>query len=74
MPELIDTSTGTVFVGSLDDPADVMAAAAIAARCETFSVDDEDECYLMGARSCFDCRARRWVPNGFSCMRGALRG
>jgi len=59
-------------VGSLDDPADLAAAAEIAAHCTAFAVDDEDECYLMGARSCFDCRARRWVPGGFSCLRDRL--
>lgn len=70
---IVDTETGSVFVGNLDDDADLAAAAAIAASCAGFSRDDDDECYLEGdGASCFNCRARRWVRGGFTCSRGLL--
>ncbi|MGB4593433.1 MAG: hypothetical protein WBI63_06625 [Coriobacteriia bacterium] len=70
---MIDTDSGLVFVGSLDDDGDLVATAAIAASCAAFSRDDDDECYLQGDDpSCFNCRARRWVRGGFTCARGLL--
>ena len=61
-----------VFEGSLDREEDVVAAAAVAAACGGYRRDDEDEDYLGGAVNCFGCRYRRWVPEGFTCLRGAL--
>lgn len=75
MARIIDTESGIVFEGSIDDPEDVRAAAAAASRCQAFARDDDDECYADGdGPTCFNCRARRWVRGGFTCMRGLLRG
>jgi hypothetical protein len=63
---------GAVFEGSLDREEDVAAAAAVAAACGMYRGDDEDEDYLGGVVNCFGCRYRRWVPEGFTCLRGAL--
>lgn len=63
---------GAVFGGSLDRAEDVASAAALAAACASYRRDDEDEDYLAGARNCFGCRYRRWVPDGFTCLRGEL--
>ena len=74
MAPLRDTDAGPVFVGSVDAEADVAAASTVAAACPSFSADEEDECYIEGdAPNCFNCRGRRWVPDGFTCLRGGLR-
>ncbi len=72
MAGLMDTATGTVFLGDVEDPEAIRISSLIAADCTGFSADDDDECYIGEGRSCFDCRARRWVPGGFTCMRGLL--
>jgi len=72
MAGLIDTAAGTVFLGAVEDSEAVSAAARMAAGCSGFSADDDDECYVGEGPSCFDCRARRWVSDGFTCMRGLL--
>jgi hypothetical protein len=60
------------FRGSLDSDDDLAAAAKAAAGCGAYRRDDEDEDPLDGALSCFGCRYRRWVPGGFTCMKGRL--
>jgi hypothetical protein len=62
------------FVGMLDSGDDLAAAAQIAQGCAGFSADEDDECYAPEEVSCFNCRARRWQPDGFTCMRGLLGG
>jgi hypothetical protein len=75
MAPIIDTESGPVFVGNVDEDESLSAAAGIARDCGAFSLDDDDECYVEGnAPNCFNCRARRWAQNGFSCTRGLLRG
>jgi hypothetical protein len=44
-------------------------AARIAAGCETFSPDDEDEQVADEPRSCHNCRYRRWTAASFSCCK-----
>jgi len=61
-----------VFRGAIDRDDDLAHAASIAASCSLHRLDDDDEDYLAGARSCFSCRYRRWVPSGFTCMKDAL--
>lgn len=74
MAPLHDTGSGIVFTGSIDDARDLFEASLIAAGCAGFSRDDDDECYVEDDRAtCFNCRARRWVPDGFSCMKDLLR-
>lgn len=73
MSRIIETASGPVFVGSLDDDADLMHAASIATRCSGYSRDEDDECYVEGASpTCFNCRGRRWTADGFSCLKGLL--
>jgi len=70
---VLDTGTGLVFVGSIDADGDLTAAAAIAMLCDSFARDDDDECYVDGGDpTCFNCRARRWVRDGFTCTKGLL--
>jgi hypothetical protein len=60
------------FRGSVDSDDDLAAAAWAASMCGTYRRDDEDEDPLGGALSCFGCRYRRWIPDGFTCMKGLL--
>jgi hypothetical protein len=75
MTPVIDTDSGAVFDGNVDSAADLSATAAIASQCAGYSRDDDDECYVDGDDpTCFNCRARRWMAEGFSCMKGLLGG
>jgi len=69
---LTRTDGEPAFRGSVDSDDDLAAAARAAASCGTYRRDDEDEDPLDGALSCFGCRYRRWVPDGFTCMKGLL--
>ena len=57
------------FIGFLEVQADLDAAAVLARACASYRVDADDEDYLDGARSCFNCRYRRWLAKGFSCAK-----
>lgn len=75
MSPIIDTKSGLVFEGSVDEPESLTLAEKIACDCAAFALDDDDECYVEGdAPTCFNCRARRWTQGGFSCTKGLLRG
>lgn len=73
MTPVVGADSGAVFIGSVDSEGDLAAAAAIALTCAGFTRDDDDECYVDGdASTCFNCRARRWITGGFTCMKGLL--
>jgi hypothetical protein len=69
---LEQTLTGVAFRGSVDADEDVAVAARVASACASYRRDDEDEDLVGGAANCFGCRYRRWVPDGFSCMKDLL--
>ena len=48
---------------------DWAGAARIAALCETFHPDEEDEQVADELLSCFNCRYRRWTVASFSCCK-----
>ena len=75
MPPISHTPSGVVFIGDIDSAADLIDAALLASRCDGYSRDDDDECYVTGdGPTCFNCRGRRWVSEGFTCMKGLLSG
>jgi len=75
MSPILDTESGPVFAGSVDEDASLAAAVSVASQCDGFSEDDDDECYVdSGEPSCFNCRGRRWTAVGFTCTKGLLRG
>jgi len=47
---------------------DWQTAAGIAAICQGFMDDDEDELAADEAVSCYNCRYRRWTADSFLCM------
>lgn len=51
-------------------------AVRIAAACAAFREDDETEQTANEARSCYNCRYRRWTRAAFTCCKGGqvLRG
>lgn len=62
------------FRGDLENADDSLAAAKIAAKCPAYVIDEDDEDYCEGAMTCFNCRYRRWLADGFACTRGLLSG
>ena len=43
--------------------------ARIAAGCDAYLPDDEEEWVVDSAVNCMNCRRRRWVAGGFQCMK-----
>ncbi|MBQ6092427.1 MAG: hypothetical protein IJL00_01970 [Clostridia bacterium] len=58
----------TTFTGGKEAYQD---AARIAEQCPLFTEDCEEECVADDARSCYNCRYRRWTKESFVCMKGA---
>ncbi|MBM9616728.1 hypothetical protein JWJ90_20910 [Desulfobulbus rhabdoformis] len=69
MHQLQKTALGTIFLGSVETEADLEAAANLATHCHEYQEDVEDEAYFNGSKTCFDCRFRRWLSGGFSCLK-----
>lgn len=72
MRQIEENAGSLVFRGNLDDAGDSLAAFEIAGKCPVYVIDEDDEDYCDGARTCFNCRFRRWLPEGFACMKGLL--
>lgn len=66
------TAAGLVFRGWVERDDDLRAAGRLAGECGAYAPDDEDEDPVGGAVNCFGCRYRRWVPDGFTCMKDRL--
>jgi hypothetical protein len=60
------------FCGTVEDVEDFLAASEIAAKCPAYSIDDEDEVCCEDATTCFNCRYRRWLADGFECVKDLL--
>ncbi|BCR03249.1 hypothetical protein DESUT3_03180 [Desulfuromonas versatilis] len=63
----MDESGGKLFAGGQEDWT---AAAREADNCGSFRADEEDEQTAEQARSCYNCRYRRWTAASFTCMAG----
>jgi hypothetical protein len=48
--------------------SDWSGAADVALQCSSFREDVEEECVADEARSCYNCRYRRWTENSFLCL------
>jgi hypothetical protein len=68
-----ENNGGFTFCGSLENEEDILLASAIAGKCPAYSIDEDDEDYCEGTRTCFNCRFRRWLTDGFGCVKGLLR-
>jgi hypothetical protein len=44
-------------------------AHQIAECCDSFLMDDEDECVSDLSPSCYNCKYRRWTAKSFTCMK-----
>jgi hypothetical protein len=51
---------------------DWKGAAQAAEQCDAFREDVEEEIVADEARSCYNCRNRRWTAMSFSCMHPRL--
>ena len=72
MRQIIKNSGDLRFRGTVEDMEDLLAAETIAGDCSVYSIDDDDEDYCEGTRTCFNCRYRRWLADGFLCLKGLL--
>ncbi len=72
MRQIVEENGVFVFQGAIDNPEDILSAAAIAADCPAYSIDEDDEDYCDGEKTCFNCRRRRWTREGFQCARNLL--
>jgi hypothetical protein len=72
MRQIMKDVGGFRFLGSIENTEDSLSASEIAAKCPAYSVDEDDEDYCEGERTCFNCRYRRWLADGFQCMKGFL--
>jgi hypothetical protein len=73
MQQIVKDGDYVRFAGFLENEDDYRVASEIAVDCSLYSVDDDDEDYCEGVRTCFNCRYRRWLADGFQCMKGCLR-
>lgn len=46
------------------------ASKTVAEECALFQMDVEDEIIYENQITCYNCRYRRWHPNGFTCYKG----
>lgn len=57
------------FLGDPGDKEDFFASTVLAGACKHFKEDDAEEIYVDDARSCYNCRYRRWARQGFNCYK-----
>jgi hypothetical protein len=60
----IDQNGHRQFTGGYED---WRGAALMAARCQQFHPDVEEELVADDPRSCYNCRHRRWTASSFAC-------
>jgi hypothetical protein len=72
MRQIVKNSGDTSFRGSVENREDLLAASMIAGDCSVYSIDEDDEDYCEGVKTCFNCRYRRWLADGFLCVKGLL--
>ncbi|MFA7406051.1 MAG: hypothetical protein WC007_18815 [Pelobacteraceae bacterium] len=63
-------ATITAFHEEAPGRNDWAAVARIAASCDSFHPDEEDEQVADDLLSCYNCRYRRWTVVSFSCCKG----
>jgi hypothetical protein len=71
--QIKESIDGFTFLGSLENTEDLLAASIVAGKCPAYAIDEDDEDYCEGARTCFNCRYRRWLTDGFGCVKKLLR-
>lgn len=72
MRQIVKGGNGFRFLGFIENQEDYVAASEIAGKCAAYSIDEDDEDYCEGTRTCFNCRYRRWLADGFQCVKDFL--
>jgi hypothetical protein len=57
------------FTGKAENPEAYNSAVTIAKACHEFRMDVEDEIVYDDETTCYNCRYRRWNPEGFTCYK-----
>ena len=73
MKQIVEYGNNFRFRGSLESADDLLAASEIAGECPVYSIDEDDEDYCEGKMTCFNCRYRRWLADGFQCVKDSAR-
>ncbi|MCM3763676.1 hypothetical protein [Neobacillus niacini] len=60
---------GKIFVGDAAIAEVYAAAVSLASNCTAFQMDVEDEIVYEDETTCYNCRYRRWHPEGFTCYK-----
>jgi len=60
-----ETGEAKCFLG--DDS--INATVVLATACPLYKEDVEEEIYVEGVLTCYNCRYRRWTRAGFSCFK-----
>ncbi|MDF9409514.1 MULTISPECIES: hypothetical protein [Pelotomaculum] len=64
-----ETGGTKCFLGDDSSREDVRATMVLATACPLYKDDNEEEIYLEGVLTCYNCRYRRWTRPGFSCFK-----
>lgn len=70
MNQYVKTKDGMKYFNGDAEQADVLeTTVSMAKSCREFQMDVEDEVIYENLKTCYNCRFRRWIPNGFSCFK-----
>lgn len=64
-----ETGGSKCFLGDDNVWEDMKATVVLATACPFYKDDVDEEIYLEGALTCYNCRYRRWSRPGFSCYK-----
>ncbi len=64
-----ETGGSKFFLGDDSVQEDMDATVVLATACPLYKDDEEEEIYLEGTLTCYNCRYRRWSRTGFSCFK-----
>lgn len=57
------------FLGDSANTEVFNKTVSMAENCPAFQMDVEDEIVFEDETTCFNCRYRRWNPEGFTCYK-----
>ncbi|WP_423801899.1 hypothetical protein [Neobacillus sp. SAB-20_R2A] len=58
-----------LFSGNAELPEVFETTVSVAKNCPDFRLDVEDEIVYENVTTCYNCRYRRWNPEGFTCYK-----
>ncbi len=65
--EIFEIKNGKKLFLHGDSETELAKEAALS--CPDFSKDCDEECFYEDDVSCYNCRYRRWMQDGFECLK-----